>query len=377
MSVKQDELKNLILNKNFTNIPKIGDIVRGTIISLGKNEIKVDLPNFKPGVIYGVELGDYKSLYPDLKVGDEIEATVIDLENDRGFVELSLRFTGEQKVWEDLEKLKKEKQTITVKILDANHGGLMAVSAHQILGFIPVSQLAPDHYPRIPGGDKAKILEKLKEFVGQNLRVKVLDVDRKEKKLIFSEKMVWEEEQKSLLEKYKVGDIVEGEVTALADFGAFLAFDGLEGLVHISEIAWQRLDSPADVLKIGDKVKAKIINIDGSKIFLSIRDLVEDPWKEVDKQFKVGQKVMGKVLKINPFGLFVELTPEIHGLVHISELNLKPGQKIEEVIKPGDVLELKIISLEPKEHRLGLSQKALLAQEASQTKNLSEEKKEN
>jgi small subunit ribosomal protein S1 len=300
---------------------------------------------------------------------------VIDLENENGEVELSFRHMGERRAWDEFEKMKRENQTVAAKILDANRGGLMATVGHQTIGFLPVSQLSPEHYPRVPGGDKARILEKLREFIGKDVRVKVLDVNEKEKKLIFSEKTLWEEEQKELLTKYKIGDVVEGQVTALADFGAFVAFsaaggsasgkDTLEGLVHISEIAWQRLDHPSDVLKIGDKVQAKVIGIEGSKIFLSIRQLLLDPWQKIGEHYQINQMVQGKVLKVNPFGLFVELDPEIHGLAHISEIELGPNENLEAKIKPGDTLEFRIVSIDPEAHRLGLSQKALKEKSAA------------
>ncbi|MDP3244653.1 MAG: S1 RNA-binding domain-containing protein [bacterium] len=371
-----EELRKLLLTKDFTKIPKEGETVKGIVIAASKNEVRVDIEGFKTGVIRGPELSDVKMLYPDLKEGQEIEATVIDLDNEDGEVELSLRFTGQRRVWDEIEKMKQENQTVEAKIVDANRGGLMAVVGSQNVGFIPVSQLSPEHYPRVPGGDKSKILEKLREFIGQSIKVKVLDFSEKEKKIIFSEKSIWEEDQKEMLSKYKVGDVIEGKVTALADFGAFVAFDELEGLVHISEIAWQRLDNPADVLKVGDEVKAKIIGLEGSKIFLSIRELVDDPWKKAEERYKVGQIVKGKVLKVNPFGLFVELDPEIHGLAHVSELELGPGEKPEEKIKPNDEVEFRIVSLESAAHRLGLSQKALKEKPAETIADKKEEVKE-
>jgi ribosomal protein S1 len=159
-----------------------------------------------------------------------------------------------------------------------------------------------------------------------------------------------------VLAKYKVGDNVEGEVTAVTDFGAFVRFDqNLEGLVHISEIAWQRIDHPRDVLKVGDNVRAEIINIEGSKIFLSMKKLVDDPWRKVAKKYDVNQWVKGRVLKINPFGLFVELDPEIHGLAHISELSSRPVKDVNEIARIGDEFEFRIISIDPDNHRLGLS----------------------
>jgi ribosomal protein S1 len=211
----------------------------------------------------------------------------------------------------------------------------------------------------VAGGDKAKILEKLKLFVGKSMDVRVIDLNEGEEKLIVSEKAVWEEKQKNVISKFKVGDIIEGDVSALADFGAFVKFDILEGLVHISEIAWQRIDHPRDLLKVGAKVKAEIIGIEGSKIFLSMKKLIQDPWKAVASKYKVGQKITGKVLKINPFGFFVELDPDIHGLAHISELASKPVTDPGEIAKVGEEKEFMIVSIEPEQHRLGLSLKAL------------------
>ena len=244
---------------------------------------------------------------------------------------------------------------VPVKVLEANKGGLI-IRLEGVAGFLPVSQLSPENYPRVAGGEKARILEKLKTLVGTALDVKVLDVNEEGEKLIVSEKAVWETKQESVLSKYQVGSTVEGDVTAVTDFGAFVRFDvNLEGLVHISEIAWQRIDHPRDVLKVGDHVRAEIINIEGSKIFLSMKKLVDDPWKNVASRFKVNDMVRGRVLKINPFGLFVELDPDIHGLAHISELSSKPVKDVNEIARVGDEFDFRIVTIDPENHRLGLS----------------------
>ncbi|MFH0928070.1 MAG: S1 RNA-binding domain-containing protein, partial [bacterium] len=205
-------------------------------------------------------------------------------------------------------------------------------------------------------------------------------LDEKDEKLILSEKSLWEEKQRSLLDKYKIGDIVEGKIVAIADFGVFVRFDSLEGLVHISEIAWQRIDHPKDVVKVGDTVQAQVIGIEGSKIFLSMKNLTPDPWADVTAKYKVGDVVEGKVLKINPFGFFVELDSNIHGLAHVSELSEKPVKDVNTIAKIGDTLKFKIVSMEPKEHRLGLSLKAIDAPEPKaapeEPKEISEEPKE-
>ena len=216
-------------------------------------------------------------------------------------------------------------------------------------------------------GAKARILEKLKEYVGLKFKVKVLDINEAEGKLIVSEKAAWEEEQQSIIAQYKMGDTVEGRVTAIADFGVFVKFplqaadesSYLEGLVHISEIAWQRIDHPKDFVKVDEVSKAQIIGIEGSKIFLSMKRLMKNPWEGVGDKYKVGDIVEGKVLKINPFGFFVELDQDIHGLAHISELDTKPVKDLSAVGKEGDVMKFKVVSVEPEKHRLGLSLKAL------------------
>ena len=303
VATSSSEMEKLLADKTYLNIPKAGDLVTGKVLSLGKNEVRIDINGFRTGVVRGREITDPSREYSDVQPGDEVEATVIDLENENGDVELSFRFAGHRKAWDKLAELFKNGEAVPATITEASKGGLLVRLDH-ISGFLPVSQLAPENYPRVAGGDKSKILEKLKKFVGNALEVKVIDVNEQEEKLIVSEKAVWEEKQKNVISKYKIGDVIEGEVSALADFGAFVKFDILEGLVHISEIAWQRIDHPRDVLKAGDRVKAEIIGIEGSKIFLSMKKLVEDPWKQVEDRYKVGQKIKGTVLKVNPFGFF-------------------------------------------------------------------------
>ncbi|MBI4599225.1 S1 RNA-binding domain-containing protein [Candidatus Uhrbacteria bacterium] len=357
-NLKEDTAFGKLLAESGLKIPKVGDAVTGKIISSSRREVRIDLEGVTTGVVRGRELFAESALYKELKDGDEVEATVIDLENEHGEMELSFRFAGQQRAWADLQGFFASGETVPVKILEANKGGLIVQVSH-IVGFLPVSQLSPDHYPRVTGGDKNKILEKLKSYVDESMDVRVIDVNERENKLIVSEKAVWEERQKDIISRFKVGDRVEGDVTALADFGAFIKFESLEGLVHISEIAWQRIDHPRDLLKVGDQAKAEIIGIEGSKIFLSMKKLIQDPWTGVQEKYQVGETVQGKVLKINPFGFFVELDPEIHGLAHVSELSAKPVADVHTIAKPGDVLDFKIVSIEPREHRLGLSIKAL------------------
>lgn len=352
------EFEQLLEEGGYARVPKVGDVIKGKIIGAGRREIRMDIDGLTTGVVRGRELFSESAEYNNLLLGEEVQATIIDLENENGEMELSFRFAGQQRAWEELRHLFVSGEKVETKILEANKGGLL-VRVHNITGFLPVSQLSPEHYPRVSGGDKNKILEKLRSLIGDKLIVRIIDVNEAEEKLIVSEKAIWEDEQKTVISQFKVGDVIEGVVTAVADFGAFVKFDSLEGLVHISEIAWQRIDHPRDLLNIGQTVKAEIIGIEGSKIFLSMKKLIADPWADVSERYAIGSLVEGTVLKVNPFGFFVELDPEIHGLAHVSELSDQPVADVTTIGKAGDTLTFRIVSIEPSEHRLGLSLKAV------------------
>lgn len=351
---KDSEFKKLLEDKQYFNLPKTGDLVKGTIISASKNEVHIDLNGTFTGLVRGKECYSESEEYRNLKPGDEVEATVLEPENENGEIELSFRYAGRQKAWKSIRDVEEGNKITEATITDANKGGLM-IKVGSTMGFLPVSQLSPEHYPRVPGGDKNRILEILKSYIGQKFEVKIIDTDENEDKLIVSEKAAWEETQKDVINRYKVGQTVEGVVTAVTDFGIFVEFDKLEGLIHISEIAWKRIDNPSDFVKVGETIKAEIIGIENSKIFLSMKKLQRDPWEGIEKRYDIGQKVKGKVLKANPFGLFVELDQDIHGLAHISQLSNKPVNNIEEIAKSGDTVEFYIVSMDAKNHRLGLS----------------------
>ena len=346
-----------LLKEHLAKIPKVGDLVEGTVISVGNGLIRLAVNNITTGIVRGRELFTESAEFASIKIGDTLEATVLEQENESGEMELSLRTAGHQRVWERMSEVMKDSLVIEGKILDANKGGLM-VQVEALVGFMPVSQLNPEHYPRVPGRDKARILEKLKKLIGEKIQIKVIDANQKDDKLIVSEKAVWEDEQKAVLDAYKIGDVVEGEIAALTPFGAFIKFgEGLEGLVHISEIVWQRIDHPKAVLKIGDHARAQIIDLNKSKIYLSIKRLMEDPWKKVKDTYKVGQVVEGEVHKIEPFGLMVKLDEDIHGLAHISELSntqLKSIDELKDKFTLGHRYKFEIVNIEPEQHRLGL-----------------------
>lgn len=357
ITIKKSAMEELLASPEQPAVPRGGQVIDATVISVSNNEVHLDIEGLTTGVVRGRELIDESGTYSNIKVGDRVQATVLELENENGEMELSFRQAGHQKAWAELTGLMREEKIISVPVIDANKGGLM-VRVGRIEGFLPVSQLTVEHYPRVEGGDKNRILELLSKFVGQELRVKVIDVDETDSKLIVSERAAWEEKQQAVISQYKIGDTIEGKVTGVVDFGAFVEFgDNLEGLVHISELAWQRIDDINNFVKVGDVVQAKIISIDGSKISLSVKALKEDPWQKALEKYKVGQVVAGRVLKINPFGIFVELDQEIHGLAHISELSEQRVSDPSEVVKAGEVYQFKILSIEPENHRLGLSKK--------------------
>lgn len=348
-------MTKLLDDKQYFNLPKVGELIKARVISANKNEVYLDIAGVATGVVRGRERYDESEQYKNLNPDDEVEATVLEIENENGEMELSFQYAGRQRAWQSIKEHEKVGTIVPVTIIDANKGGLM-VRVENTIGFLPVSQLAPEHYPRVPGGDKNRILEILKSYVGQKFEAKVIDANEQEDKLILSEKTAWEETQKDVINKYKVGDIVEGVVTAITDFGVFVEFsDKLEGLIHISEIAWQRIEDPNDFVKVGQQVKAEIIGIQNSKIFLSMKKLIDDPWQHIEEKYTIGQKVSGKVIKVNPFGLFVELDEQIHGLAHISQLSDKPVADLNTVANIGDTMEFYIVSMDPKNHRLGLS----------------------
>ena len=379
--VVEESAMESLLEKSPVEIPEVGDVLEGTVVHISSNSILIDLGPLGTGIVMGKEIkGGLET--EKIKIGDKVGATLTDLENEEGLIELSIREASYERAWDDLEMKVSAGDIISTKVLDANKGGLM-VEINGITGFLPVSQLSSEHYPRVEDGDKNKILELLKRITGQEIQVRILDADRETEKLIVSERAASSEKEKAVISKLDKGDIVEGEISGVVDFGAFVKFmppykqdgqesDKLEGLVHISELAWQLIQNPRDVVKTGDKVRAKIIGIDDTRISLSMKALEKDPWSEIEKKYKVGDIVEGKVDKINPFGAFVYLDKDIHGLAHVSEFQeVYPGKKMEEVLVAGGSFQWKILSIEPKTHRMGLM---LVKEDKKKTEKKEEEK---
>ena len=351
MTKQKNKQLDTILRKTYSRIPKIGEFVEGKISGLSKRGLFVDIDNFKTGVVYPKELKENPGLMKSLKIGDPVLVKIISFENNYGYLELSLKEAKAEQIWTELQEIMDSKKIFEAKVLKANKGGLI-LDIKGFQAFMPVSQLSNEHYPRVEGGDTQKILQALQKLVNKKLKIRIITLDRKEEKIIVSEKAACEEEKEKLIKKYKVGDIVEGTVTGIVDFGVFVKFDKLEGLVHISELDYQLIEDPHDIVKVGDKVKAKIISIDDDKISLSIKALKKNPWEKVEEKYKKGQIVKGTVTKFNPFGAFVQLDKKIHGLAHISEFGSE--NKMKEMLEIGKKYDFKILSIKPKEYRMAL-----------------------
>jgi len=348
---KKLTLMGELISKVPFNIPKFGDVIEATVVAIKPSIIYLDLKNFKTGVILGREMKQNPKEFRGLKIGDTVTVKIINLENEDGYIEVSMLKAGEEKKWQMLREKMENGEIIEAKIIKANKGGLM-IEVEKIEAFMPVSQLSSAHYPRVEGGNKQKILLELNKLIDKTLNVKIIDLDPREKKLIVSEKATEEKKLKKVLEKYKVGDVVEGTVTGIVDFGVFIKFDELEGLIHISEIDWQIIDNPAEFFKVGDKVKAKIVEIEGDKVSLSTKALKDNPWEKIRGKYETGQIVKGEVTKFNPFGVFVKLDKNIQGLAHISEFGTE--KKMKETLELGKKYEFKIISIKPSEYRMAL-----------------------
>lgn len=352
-TTKMDE----ILEENEEQIPVFqeGDMVEGKVAGRSGRLLWIDIKGRALGIVPPSEISGKKE---DLAKNKKIYASVVQSEDENGNVVLSLRRADEKKAFWDLEDKFKKDKPLKVKVFDANRGGLI-VGTDNFQGFLPVSELSREHYPRVEGGAKDKILAKLKDFIGEPLSVKVITFDRDEDKLVFSEKEAVGSLSEESLNEINPGDIVDAKITGVADFGLFVQFgDGLEGLIHISEISWDRVTDIQKRYKVGDELKAKIIEIDNERqrISLSIKRLSEDPWQKKVKKYKIGQKVKGKINRLTPFGAFVEFD-DIEGLIHISEISPNKINDPSDVLNLGETVEPMIISIEEEDHKIGLSLK--------------------
>ncbi len=338
---------------NSTNPPSIGDLVEGPVISIDKKGVFIDLKPYGTGIIYGREYVNAREIIRKVNVGDNIAAKVVDMNNVDGYVELSLKEAKQALIWSEAETAIKARTVFDIPVLEANKGGLL-LSWQGIHGFLPASQLKADHYPRVADGDKDKILEELKKFVGNKLSVTIIGATPKEGKLIFSEKSPESKDKERIIGKYAVGEEVEGTVTGAVDFGVFIKLEeGLEGLVHISEIDWALVEDPRSLYKVGDKVNVKVIEIKDGKISLSIKALKPNPWKEAEKKYKKDDVVTGVVIKFNKHGALASIEEGVAGLVHVSEFGSEA--KLREKLELGKIYTFKINLFDAKEQKMALS----------------------
>jgi small subunit ribosomal protein S1 len=349
---KKETLMSKILIDSVTP-PGIGDIVEGPVIAIDKSGVFIDLHPYGTGIIFGREYIAARDIIKKVNIGDKVAAKVVFLENEEGYIELSLKEAKQALIWNEAENAIREKTVLELPVSEANKGGLL-LSWQGMQGFLPASQLKPEHYPRVADGDKDKILEELKKLVGQRIAVVIISALPKEGKLIFSEKNPEQKDKEKIVSQYNVGDEIEGEVTGMVDFGVFVKIeDGLEGLVHISEIDWALVEDPKTLFKVGDKVKVKIIEIKEGKISLSIKALKENPWKEAEKKYKRDDIVKGVIIKFNKHGALASIEEGVAGLVHVSEFGNE--EKLRANLELSKTYSFKITLFDAKEQKMALA----------------------
>lgn len=355
---EMNSMETLLEEQGFPPVPQPGEIRTGVIATLGEKEILVSVGTKSEGVISGRELDQIPSEErAAFKVGAEIPVFVIASEDANGNVVLSYLRAREEKDWEDAERLLEAADAFDSKIVGYNKGGLL-VPLGGLRGFVPSSQISLSRRAAL-GGDTPD--QRWAKMVGEPVKVRVIEVDRDRRRLILSERAAVQETRESLKERLlselKEGDIRTGRVTSVAEFGAFVNIDGADGLVHLSEISWERIQHPNELLKVGQEVKVKVISVDVERrrIGLSIRQLLEDPWMSKIKHLREGQLIEGKITHLTKFGAFARLGEDLEGLIHISELSEQRINHPKEVVKEGDTVTLRIIKIDPERRRIGLS----------------------
>jgi len=341
--------------KDESNLPrnvKRGQIIEGKIIKKTPTEVWINLGARSEGVILGKEVKEEKDFLINFSEGDEILVCVVQVENEHGQVVLSLKRAGMERRWKTLEEKNDTNETVKVRVSEFNRGGLI-VDYSGIKGFLPISQISAERLGS--NGESVDIRRSLEGLLRKELVVKVIELDRRENKLIFSEKAALGESaypfDESILEKISKGDKVKGKVSRIVPFGVLVDLGGMEGLVHISEVSWDRLKKPTDVVDVGQEVQVLVIDKDEAnrRIHLSIKRLAEDPWEKVSNKYQIGQEVDGYVTRIAPFGAFVRLEEGIDGLVYNTQL-VESGREFH----PGDSGKFKILSLDVPSKRMNL-----------------------
>jgi len=380
-----DDLRQLIQDniQSVAKLPKLkkGDLIEGKVVGVKKGTVLLDIGAKSEGVISGKELATREKV--SIKIGDTLMVYIVNPEDEFGNIVLSLRRTDSVRRWLALEAAQKNDEIVVATVTEANNGGIL-IMVGGLSGFIPTSQLSQEVMTRtgISGMSKddiSAIPMRLNDLVGKEIKAKIMELDRKKNRIILSEKLVVNsqsvKEREDTLKRIKVGDVLDGEVTGITPFGLFVNAGGLEGLVHLSEMSWDKVDNPADLYKVGQKLKVQLIGLsdNGKRVAYSIKKLTPDPWSTVISKYKVGQLVTGKVTKIAVFGAFVRIDDGLNGLIHISELSDKMVNNPEDVVKVNDAVEVMIISISPNERHLGLSLKRVNGKEISTINDLDKE----
>mgnify|MGYP001616692169 CR=1 FL=1 len=352
-SQKKNVSMDFLFKSVVLSVPRAGDILEAKFLARKGQNVFLDLGPFGTGIIFGREFINARDIIKKLEPGDAVTAKVVEVEGEQGCVEFSLREAKQDIVWQEARELMKKNTPLELAVSGANKGGLV-IGWRGLQGFLPTSQLRNNHYPRVDGGDKGKILEELRKLVGQKLTLTIITANPKEEKLIFSEKYAESEELKELVLKYKIGGVVEGTITGVVDFGIFIKLDeGLEGLAHISELDWSLVNDPAELFSAGEKIKAKVIGIENGKISLSVKALTPDPWQEIKDKYKKGDIIEGEVLRFNPHGALICVVKGVYGLVHISEF--KSENDMREKLTLAKKFPFQITLFDPLEHKLTFS----------------------
>lgn len=359
---------NNILDLALENqkVLKVEDVIEGTVLAVEKSAVYVSVPPHGTGIIYGYEFVQAKDVIKKLNVGDTVTAKITELENEKGYIELSLKEAKAALVWADTETMMKEKVSISLPVKEANRGGLI-IEWNGLQGFLPSSQLSKENYPKVEDGDKDLITKELKKLVGKKLDLQVIAANPREGKLIFSEKgassggkissgPIVTGSAKAPSQKYNVGDVVEGTISGVVEFGLFVKIEGrVEGLVHISEISWSLIENPKAIYKAGEKIKAKIIEIKDGKISLSIKALVDNPWVTAAARYKKGNKVSGVVIKFSKHGALISVEEGVSGLLHVSEFGTEENMK--KMLSLGKICHCFITVFDPAEEKMILTLK--------------------
>ena len=364
------ELSNF-LNDNSNKLKQLsrGDILEGEVVDINNGAVIVDVGYKSEGIVAGRELKSDTLDWTKLKPGDKVLVYVVKPEDDKGQLILSIRRTQQASAWLSLENAKKNNEVVEAVVVESNNGGLIVEIGKGIRGFIPTSQLdAARVYAngvRQVGKDiSSKVQKRLNSLIGEKIKTRIIELDREKNRIILSEKMVTQardiEKRAETLKKVKEGDVLEGTISGITPFGVFVNAQGLEGLVHLSEISWDKVEDIGALYSVGDKVKVMVIGLSdgGKRVAYSIKRLQNDPWAQAISKYKIGDVVDGVVQKVVPYGAFVRIGEGLNGLIHISELSDKLVKDPGDIVKVGQEVKVKILSISSTERHLGLSLKA-------------------